>query len=141
MRDTEFRVTRRTGEEASTPAYQAATTVRSRQKANTATAIPRMVSAARKRVPDGIAPGQFEHGCQVSVVSGQFSVVAQAFQPVPKYIVGCALRTTSGSQAQLGNQVTRRDALRFPALRATGLPAPCKGLGMGLGEGVGAVGP
>ncbi len=96
-----FRVTRRAGEAAFTPEYQAATTVRSKAKASTATAMPRMVSAAR-------------NGCRMvlrqvsfSTVSGsvvRFSVVAQAFQPVPKYIVGCALRTTSGSQAQLGNQ-------------------------------------
>ena len=59
MRDTEFLVTRRTGEEASTPEYQAATTVRKRQKANTATAIPRVVRAARNGCRKNIAPGEF----------------------------------------------------------------------------------
>ena len=43
-----FLVTRRTGEAAATPEYQAATTVRSRQKARTARAIPEIVRLARK---------------------------------------------------------------------------------------------
>ena len=41
-----FLVTRRAGEAASTPAYQAATMVRSKAKANTATAMPPTVSPA-----------------------------------------------------------------------------------------------
>jgi hypothetical protein len=43
-----FRVTNRAGDAADTPAYQAATMVRSSVNANTATAMPVMVNAARK---------------------------------------------------------------------------------------------
>ncbi len=66
-----FRVTRRVGEAAFTPEYQAATTVRSSAKASTATAMPQDGERGPQRVPDGIAPGEFEHSCQFPVVSGQ----------------------------------------------------------------------
>ncbi len=42
-----FRVTRREAEAASTPAYHAPITVRSRPKARTATVMPRIVSPLR----------------------------------------------------------------------------------------------
>jgi hypothetical protein len=48
VREMAFLTTRRTGEAEATPEYQAATTVRRRQKANTATAKPRMVRPDRK---------------------------------------------------------------------------------------------
>jgi hypothetical protein len=65
--------------------------------------MPRMVSAARNGCRTVLRQVSFSTvaSCQWSVVSSQFSVGAQAFQPVPKYIVGCALRTTSGFQAQM----------------------------------------
>ena len=75
-----FRVTRRAGEAASTPEYQAATTVRSKAKASTATAMPRMVRAAR-------------NGCRtvlrqvsLSTVSGFRFPVARAFYSVPSIL-------------------------------------------------------
>ena len=47
IREIELRVTRRAAEEASTPAYQASTTVRSRPKARIATATASTVSELR----------------------------------------------------------------------------------------------
>jgi len=47
MRETAFRVTRRTGEAEATAASQTATMVRNRQKASTARAMPRTVREDR----------------------------------------------------------------------------------------------
>ncbi len=82
MRDTAFRVTRRTGEEASTPAYQAATTVRNRQKASTATAMPRMVRAARKGCLRMLRQESLSMSCQLPVASFWF-LGGTGFQPSP----------------------------------------------------------
>ena len=68
-REMAFRVTRRAGEAAFTPEYQAATTVRSKAKASTATAMPRMVSAAR-------------NGCRMVLRQVSFSTVFGVRFPV-----------------------------------------------------------
>ena len=57
---------------ASTPAYQAVTTVRSRVKAMTAIAIPRMVSILRQPVAQGVAQDQFQQ-CHNVYANSPFS--------------------------------------------------------------------
>ena len=66
-----LRVTRRAGEAALTPEYQAATTVRKRAKASTATAMPRIVRVARRGCRTVLRQVSFNISCQLSVVRGQ----------------------------------------------------------------------
>src|SRR4030067_805733 len=68
-REMAFRLTRRAGEAALTPEYQAATTVRKRAKASTATAMPRMVRVARS-------------GCRTVLRQVSLSTVASSQWPV-----------------------------------------------------------
>ena len=115
-----FRVTRRAGEAAFTPEYQAATTVRSKAKASTATAIPRMVSAARSGCRTVLR--QVSFSIRWSVASGQWSVFygGTGFPAGAKYMVGRSAHHL-WFPSSAWEPVTRRDALRFAR------PTPSKG--------------